>query len=93
MLIWTYLYDSYVLLQQNNLAYSMLIFRPQVLSMYITSNSIPLHRIIFDVLPFDELQFDVKSSPFQQLKNTSNKIRGIVFSVIDVFYEMLQQAI
>ena len=93
MLIWTYLYDSYVLLQQNNLAYSMLIFRPQVLSMYITSNSIPLHRIIFDVLPFDELQFDVKSSPFEQLKNTSNKIRGIVFSVIDVFYEMLQQAI
>ena len=45
-----------------------------------------IHRIIFDVLSFDELQFDVKSSPFEQLKNTSNKIRGIVFSVIDVFY-------
>ena len=41
---------------------------------------------MFDVLPFDELQFDEKSSPFQQLKNTSKKIWRIVFSVIDVFY-------
>ena len=43
---------------------------------------------MFDVLSFDELQFDEKSSPFQQLKNTSKKIRRIVFSVIDVFYEI-----
>ena len=44
----------------------------------------------FDVLSFDELQFDVKSSQFQQLKNMSNKIRRIAFSVIDVYKVFIQ---
>ena len=44
--------------KQNNLPYSMSIFRPHVLSMYSTSKS-------FDVLAFDELKFDVKSNLFE----------------------------
>ena len=39
----------------------MSIFRPYVLSMYNTSNSI-------DVLPFDELKFDVKSNHLENQK-------------------------
>ena len=57
----------------------MSFFRPYVLSMYNTSNSI-------DVLSFDEVKFDVKSDLFERIKKTSNKIRSNVFSVIDVFY-------
>ena len=38
-------------------------------------------------MSFDELQFDVKSTNFKVLKNTSNTIRSNVFSVIDVFYD------
>ena len=59
----------------------MSIFRPYVLSMYNTSNSI-------DVLPFDELKFDVKSNHLENQKKTSNKIRRLVFSVIDVSEEL-----
>ena len=50
---------------------------------HLTQRRIP--PIQFDVLSFDELQLDVKSSHFEQLKNTSNKIRRIVFSVISVY--------
>ena len=57
----------------------MSFFRPYVLSMYNTSNSI-------DVLSFDEVKFDVKSDLFERIKKTSNKIRSNVFSVIDVIY-------
>ena len=35
---------------------------------------------------FDFLQFDLKSTNFEDPKKTSNKIRRIVFSVIDVIY-------
>ena len=61
----------------------MSFFRPYVLSMYNTSNSI-------DVLSFDEVKFDVKSDLLERIKKTSNKIRSNVFSVIDVFYVFSQ---
>ena len=56
----------------------MSFFRPYVLSMYNTSNSI-------DVLSFDEVKFDVKSNLLENKKNTSNSIRRLVFSVISVY--------
>ena len=43
-------------------------------------------------MSFDELQFDVKSTNFKVLKNTSNTIRSNVFSVIDVFYDFDNKA-
>ena len=56
----------------------MSFFRPNVLSMYNTSNSI-------DVLSFDEVKFDVKSNLLENKKNTSNSIQRLVFSVISVY--------
>ena len=52
-------------------------------SMSCNSMSCPIPVLYVE---FDFLQFDLKSTNFEDPKKTSNKIRRIVFSVIDVIY-------